>query len=167
MAMEFPIKKHNKFVVFLDVDGVLNSRTTVKKSPDGYKGIDSARVLLLANVINKYGGADIVLSSDWKEMKSTDDDYVYLVSKLNEYGLEISGHTKDIRHNRGEGIMEYLNEHQEIEEFVVLDDCTFDFEDYRKIWERLLITDGLERAKFASKTPAVEAIIFMDYLKMF
>ena len=51
-------------VIFLDVDGVLNTTTTVQRTPDGYKGIDDARVNILSNVIQKYGGGDIVLSSD-------------------------------------------------------------------------------------------------------
>ena len=87
--------KNKSFVVFLDVDGVLNSRTTVQKTPDGYKGIDDARVVILSKVIEKMGGGDIVLSSDWKEMKSTDEDYVYLTSKLAQCGLSILAHTKD------------------------------------------------------------------------
>ena len=41
------------FAVFLDVDGVLNTRTTVKQTPYGYTGIDDARVEFLANVIEK------------------------------------------------------------------------------------------------------------------
>lgn len=28
-----------KFAVFLDVDGVLNTKTTVERSPEDYKGI--------------------------------------------------------------------------------------------------------------------------------
>lgn len=159
--------KHNKFVIFLDVDGVLNTRTSVQRTPKGYTGIDDARVELLANAIKKYGGADLVLSSDWKEMKSTDEDYIYLASKLRKYGLLISGQTKDVHHARGAGIITYLEKHPEIEEFIILDDCTFDFMDYGKLWERLLLTDGLERAQFASRTPAVEALVFMDYLKQF
>lgn len=75
-------KRHKRFVIFLDVDGVLNTTTTVQKTPDGYTGIDDARVEVLAKTIEKIGGADLVLSSDWKEMKPTDDDYVYLISKL-------------------------------------------------------------------------------------
>lgn len=43
--------KNKEFVVFLDVDGVLNSRTTVQRTPEGYQGIDDARVELLSNVI--------------------------------------------------------------------------------------------------------------------
>lgn len=160
-------KKHNNFVVFLDVDGVLNTKTTVQCTPDGYTGIDDARVEVLANVINKFGGADIVLSSDWKDMKQTDEDYIYLVSKLEMYGLSISGHTQDSKNNRGDGIIKYLEDHPEIEEYVILDDCKFDFNDYEQLWERLLLTNGIERAQFAAKTPAVEAMIFMDYLKLF
>lgn len=101
-------KKHKNFVVFLDVDGVLNSRTTVQRTPDGYTGIDDARVQLLAEVINKYGGGDIILSSDWKEMKETAADYIYLVSKLEMFGLTIAGKTNDTMKKRGKGIIEYL-----------------------------------------------------------
>ena len=161
------MKMHNKFVIFLDVDGVLNTKTTVQRTPQGYTGIDNARVELLANAIKKYGGADLILSSDWKEMKSTDEDYRYLVSKLSKYGLIISGQTKDVHHARGAGIITYMEKHSEIEEYIILDDCTFDFRDYERMWERLLLTDGLERARFASKMPAVEAMVFMDYLKSF
>ena len=120
------------FAVFLDVDGVLNTSTTVKQTPYGYTG----------------------------------NDYVYLVSKLKKYGLEISGQTFDSNLERGKGIKEYLEEHSEIEEFVILDDMTFDFERYKKLLERLLLTNGIENVKFASRTPAVEAIVFLDYIYM-
>jgi hypothetical protein len=158
---------HKNFVVFLDVDGVLNSVTTVQRTPNGHVGIDDARVEVLAKSIQKYGGGDIVLSSDWKEMKPTDDDYLYLVSKLGVYGLIISGQTQDRGYKRGAGIMAYLGAHSEIEEYVILDDNKFDFQDYPKLWERLLLTNGIEKAKFAAQTPAVEAIVFMDYIKLF
>lgn len=154
------------FAVFLDVDGVLNTSTTVKQTPYGYTGIDDARVEILAHALEKYGGGDIVLSSDWKELNLKHDDYVYLVSKLKKYGLEISGQTFDSNLERGKGIKEYLEEHSEIEEFVILDDMTFDFERYKKLWERLLLTNGIENVKFASRTPAVEAIVFLDYIYM-
>lgn len=121
-------KRHKRFVIFLDVDGVLNTTTTVQKTPDGYTGIDDARVEVLAKTIEKIGGADLVLSSDWKEMKPTDDDYVYLISKLALCGLSIDGQTQDQMYKRGEGILKYLKSHPEIEEYVVLDDCRFDFQ---------------------------------------
>ena len=93
------------------------------------------------------------------------DDYRYLVSKLEQCGLKISDHTIDKERKRGQGVKEYLELHPEIEEFIILDDQKFDFEHYKKIWERLLITNGIERAEFASRTPAVEAILFRDYIK--
>ena len=154
-----------RFAVFLDIDGVLNTRTTVKRTPDGYTGIDDARVELLAKVIAKMGDGEIVLSSDWKELDENHEDYRYLVSKLGQCGLEISDHTIDRDWKRGKGVKEYLELHSEIEEFVVLDDQKFDFENYKKIWERVLITNGIERAEFASRTPAVEAILFRDYIE--
>ena len=55
----------------------------------------------------------------------------------------------------------------EIDDYVILDDHEFDFMDYTQLWERLLLTDGIERAEFASRTPEVEAIIFMDYIWKF
>ena len=156
-----------QFAVFLDVDGVLNTRTTCQHTPDGYTGIDDARVEILANAIKMYDCYEIILISDWKEMGEYDDDYLYLLEKLDLYGLDISGKTKDQGNNRGKGIINYLKSHPEIDDYVILDDHEFDFMDYTQLWERLLLTDGIERAEFASRTPEVEAIIFMDYIRKF
>lgn len=153
-----------KFAVFLDIDGVLNTKTTCERTPDGYRGVDEARIDILAKVIKKYESVDLILSSDWKDMNIDDDDYLYLISKLKKYGLELAGKTVDNWNNRGEGIIRYLKEHPEIDEFVILDDNTFDFPNYPKLWDSLLLTNGIERAEFASKTPTVETIIFRDYI---
>lgn len=96
-----------RFVVFLDIDGVLNTRTTARHTPYGYTGIDDARVKILASSIEKYGGGDIVLSSDWKVLDPDHEDYKYLVSKLRQCNLEILGHTVDTERKRGKGIKEY------------------------------------------------------------
>jgi hypothetical protein len=155
------------FAVFLDVDGVFNSKSTVQSTPDGCVGIDDLRVEILAKVITKYGKAELILTSDWKEMKETAADYQYLLSKLEKYGLHITGKTKDHVSNRGEGINDYLKEHPQIEDFVILDDKTYDFDDDKRLWERLLLTDGIENAKCASKTPQTETMIFLDYIESF
>ncbi len=152
------------FAIFLDVDGVLNTRKTVISSPDGHIGVDDTRIGILAGAIRKYGGGDIVLTSDWKNVR-IGGDLNYLRDKLAEHGLEIFAMTTDHWNNRGHGIQDYLYEHPEIDEYVILDDNRFDFEDFPNLWERLLITDGIQQVSFASKTPAVEAIIFHDYIK--
>lgn len=156
-----------RFAVFLDVDGVLNSRTTCQHTPDGYTGIDNLRVEILANAVKMYDCYEVILTSDWKEMDEYDDDYIYLLEKLDSYGLYISGKTEDQGNNRGEGVINYLKGHPEIDDYVILDDYKYDFRDYVQLWERLLITDGIERAKFASDTPEVETMIFMDYIRKF
>lgn len=67
-------------------------------------GIDDLRVEVLAKAIRKYGPTDIVFSSDRKELRPEEDDYVYLISKLANYGLELVGKTTDHYNNRGEGM---------------------------------------------------------------
>lgn len=152
------------FAIFLDVDGVLNTRKTVINSPDGRIGVDDARIGILAGAINRYGGGDIVLTSDWKNVR-IGGDLNYLKEKMMNHGLEISATTKEHYNKRAQGVQDYLEEHPAIDEYVILDDNRFDFEDFPRLWERLLITDGIENAAFASKTPAVEAIIFREYIK--
>ena len=167
--------KHNKFVVFLDVDGVLNTLSTAESAPSGKYGIDFARVAVLSRAIkaDKRNVADIVLTSDWKDLGANHKDYIYLVEKLKEYKLEISGHTDGGKIDRGAGIIRYLEAHPEIKEYVILDDDRFDFRRYNNLWERLLFTGdletgrskGIENARFLCDNPAIEARIFMDDIK--
>ena len=49
-------------------------------------------------------------------------------------------------------------------EYILLESNNF-IENYRKIWERLILTNGIEDSQLASETPAIEALIFMDYIK--
>ena len=154
------------FAIFLDVDGVLNTRRTVISSPDGRIGVDDTRIGILAKAIKKYGDGNIILTSDWKNVR-IGGDLDYLKLKLAEHGLSIYATTREHWNNRGQGILDFLKEHREIDEYVILDDNQFDFEAFPALWERLLITDGIEHVIFASKTPAVEAIIFHDYIKNF
>lgn len=70
-------------VVFLDVDGVLNSRTTCVRAPSGENiGIDEARVELLAKAIKETWMDGVVLTSTWKDMKKDQEDYLYLLNSL-------------------------------------------------------------------------------------
>lgn len=49
-------------------------------------------------------------------------------------------------------------------EYILLESNNF-IENYRKIWERLILTKGIENSQLASETPAIETLIFMDYIK--
>ena len=150
------------FALFLDIDGVLNTRTTEVGAPSGRTGVDDARVRILKKALKQFGDVDIILTSDWKLMREDGDDFTYLVSMLKKYGLSLTGKTTDVWVGRGEGIQSYLAEHPEIDEYVILDDNTFDFANYPKLWERLLLTNGIENTEYASKTPAIEAMLFLE-----
>ena len=123
--------------LFLDVDGVLN--TPASKSRCGfYIGIDSEKVLLLKQIVERTG-AQIVLHSTWKEnwerdkkRKPLQDELAnYLDKKLQAAGLVAIDKTPDYADgrylSRGEGIVEYLNAGS-WESFVILDDLQFDYD---------------------------------------
>ena len=69
--------KHNNFVVFLDVDGVLNTRTTCQRTPDGYTGIDDARVVILV--------LHCVNSSEYAPAVYADIRYLFTVIYATQY----------------------------------------------------------------------------------
>lgn len=52
-------------VIFLDVDGVLNSRNTTRRTAGGYTFIGSRQVSRLRHIVRQTG-AKVVLSSDWR-----------------------------------------------------------------------------------------------------
>ncbi len=157
------------FVVFLDVDGVLNTRATCERAPSEiYTGIDELRVRILAGAMHECKASGVVLTTTWKNLRPDHEDYIYLKEGLSKYGIEILGKTKEIRQfQRGEGVLDYLEDHPEIDEFVILDDQHFDFDDDPKLWENYLDTQGkgIEHAVTASKTPTITAIDFCDVIK--
>lgn len=158
-------------IVFLDVDGVLNTRRTCVHAPSGvYVGVDDARIAILANAMKQVDADGVVLTTTWKDMQEDDEDYIYLVESLDRYGIKVLGKTKEERFTRREeGILEYLKLHSEIEEFVIVDDQHFGFEDYSLLWESFIDTQGrgIEHAIAASKTPSVPAILFLDAIKKY
>ena len=52
-------------IIFLDVDGVLNTRSTIRRTSDGFPFVDARKVLRLREVVERTG-AQIVLSSSWR-----------------------------------------------------------------------------------------------------
>lgn len=52
-------------VIFLDVDGVLNSDRTARRTQSGYTFVDNRQMKNLKHIINMTG-AKVVLSSDWR-----------------------------------------------------------------------------------------------------
>lgn len=129
-------------VIFLDIDGVLNSQAYFAGNHEDVKGfyikniynndnidllverqlmdIDYNKLLLLKKIIDEVD-AKVVVTSTWKQLFF----FPQLVKKLIELGIPIVGHTEDSVIDRGAGIKKYLQEHK-VSKYAVLDDDIFD-----------------------------------------
>ncbi len=93
-----------------------------------------------------------------------------MLNSLKKQGIIVLGQTKEKQlSKREEGILRYLEDHPEIEDFVILDDQHFGFRDYQKLWESFVETNGrgIENAIAASETPSVPAILFLDAIRKY
>ena len=112
----------------------------------------------------------VVLTTTWKDLTPEHEDFIYLKDGLSNCGIEILGQINEPSlFQRGMGILNYLKDNPEIDEYVILDDQHFDFDDDSKLWENYLDTQGrgIENAVTASKTPTVTAIDFCDLIKKY
>lgn len=140
-------------VIFLDVDGVLNCATSKSHciDVDGrvIKGVDSDKVKRLAKIVEATG-AQIVLSSDWKDgwskyyTSSKPSHAKYLDNHLYRKGrLTIKDKTPSTHKGswfRGEEILAYLRSHKDVENYVILDDTFFEDFSIKEISEHLVLT---------------------------
>ena len=106
-------------VIFLDVDGVLNS------AQDGYsiRLRTDSHLKLLQRIVKKTG-AKIVLSSSWRIGFTPASRN--LLARFKEYGLELMDCTPELPGScRGDEIRQWLTDNvynYDIENFVILDD---------------------------------------------
>ena len=164
-------------VIFLDIDGVLNSPNYTKKYKEmktkkerTYKNIDDNALNYLKELQNRYD-AKIVLTSTWRKWRNlisidkfkksikedpiTEDerteDYANLrtlYEKLRlEYDLDLDDMTDDLQ-NRMLEIQLYLLLHREIEKFVILDD---DDENLTEMFEEQFVQCCTEGDSFGEK----------------
>lgn len=124
-------------VIFLDVDGVLNSEVSREQERNNFDNwmeheVSEMHVNNLKKIVDATG-AQIVLSSSWRfdHPKATGRDFIadplmkVLDRKLKAVGLDIIDVTPDLRGKiRGAEIQDWLDRHSEVERFVILDDDT-------------------------------------------
>lgn len=122
-------------VIFLDIDGVLNSDEFLKNNES--EVIDRANVRVLKNIIDKTGTV-IVMSSAWRlwfddNMMPKDGYSQCLYDILCQFDIKLFGKTPDfsteeIRSKKtfsqvkAKEIIAWLSEHETIDKYVVLDD---------------------------------------------
>lgn len=129
-------------VIFLDIDGVLTSKASAM-----VQALDRGGLLLMPhpvhvavlNAIILTVDARVVISSTWRR------HYQEMLEELQKAGLkgEILGATPYLPgEQRGTEIQAWLNEHPEVESFVILDDDV-DMGDLREYLVKTDTQDGL------------------------
>jgi len=122
-------------VIFLDIDGVLNSKEFLKYNQN--EMIDKNNVIILKSIIDK-SGAVIVMSSGWRlwfddNMMPEDGYSQHLYDILCEFNIKLFGKTPDFSteeirtkrtfsHVKVKEIIAWLSEHENCHKYVVLDD---------------------------------------------
>ena len=115
-------------VIFLDIDGVLNSFKYDLHRGEGEGNIDITRMPLLKRIVDKTG-ALIVLSSSWRKYWEKEDNFDPIGAELDavfgQFGLEIYDKTPFLQiGSRAHEIMSWLEQHEsEVDAFVVIDDA--------------------------------------------
>lgn len=137
-------------VIFLDVDGVLNnSKTTRTTSQTHYTFVGARHIKNLKRIINSTG-AKVVLSSDWRYDRDDpkwNRDYLELRNELARYGIKFYGFTPELPSaHRGFEIAQWLTEHPEVSNFVILDDRT-DMEPHKDHWVQTVMARGLGKVE--------------------
>ena len=133
-------------VIFLDIDGVLNTSNTFKEIYFEYKktgerriAIDEFRLKILKEIID-LKQAKIVLSSTWRSCLKKENDSIIaidsrgedLINIFSKYGLEIYDITPfDENRHRGNEISLWLNQNDDIDTFVILDDDIHDLQKFK------------------------------------
>jgi len=100
-------------VLFLDVDGVLNMEAS-----GGLKTLNRNRLKLLEEIINT-SGCKIVVSSSWRK----DAAYLNRLHRvLNYRGISVHGVTPILDQKRGYEIKSWLEKHNEVTHYAIVDD---------------------------------------------
>jgi len=104
-------------VIFLDVDGVLNS----VEDRFSWEIETDKHMEYLKNIIDKTGAA-IVVSSSWRILPSM---MSRLRSRLKDFGMDVYSKTPEIHtrdRHRGDEIRKWLQENPGVKKFAILDD---------------------------------------------
>lgn len=135
-------------VLFLDIDGVLNSHRTAYATggfPHGFEPEQKAKFDWIAvGLIRKICDQEdvsIVLSSSWRIIHSVHDC-------ANGLDLPIFDRTKSLAGVRGEEIQEWLSRHPEVDHYAIVDDNSDMLESQRGHFVQTSHEDGLSYSDY-------------------
>jgi hypothetical protein len=110
-------------VLFLDIDGVLNTTSTLwKLRTDGSEDIGSKHLIHLSRIVHKTG-CKIVLSTSWRHFEPHIDTIKRRLLTAGIPNEVIISKTPDMWDDpRGHEITAWLKDHPEVTKFAVVDD---------------------------------------------
>ena len=116
-------------IIFLDIDGVLNSRQYDSGRSMAEGNIDVSRLLLLKQLVEQTG-AKIVLTSSWRRHwdragECTDEIGKELEDTFGRFGICLYDKTPELEKDRSKEINEWLAMNRDFNAFVVIDDIKF------------------------------------------
>lgn len=121
-------------VIFLDIDGVVNSYSTKERAPSKVIGVEQRLIAHIKEIVDATG-AKLVLSSTWRKDWAFDlmdgKDWHYLRDEFAKQDLYFMDYTPSRRDShRGEEIKEWLTSTEyDVESYVIIDDEMFDIWD--------------------------------------
>lgn len=136
--------------IFLDIDGVLNSKHTKAKGPYGNPGIGKKHLEILKTIVDKTDG-EIVLISDWR-LSFLPNDHMsdmanYISKKLESVGLSMTIVSENpCYENRSDEISEWMLNNP-TKKFIILDDsfCSgYEADTMQPHWIQTDFRKGLE-----------------------
>lgn len=145
-------------VVFLDIDGVLNTgRSGLANGPAwddaGWNNLDATAIGLLQE-LQRVTGCEFILSSTWRLNMSVERLSLF----GNFLGLKLVGATPSLSgggRSRGHEIEASLKEHPSVESYIIIDDYNNMFESQQ---DRLILVDPDEGFGFADFHKAVSLL---------
>ena len=143
-------------IIFLDIDGVLNSSDYRQRMGMDYFSqiIDRRKMTLLKHIVEETG-AEVVLSSTWRKFWNPGENQLdpagqYIHDIFREYGLWIHSKTAVLeRAGRNEEIQAWLARYPYVDGYVILDDKDFGWSDALRAHfvQTDLNGDGLEESQ--------------------
>lgn len=117
-------------VIFLDVDGVLNSKDWLENNRVRTENsVNPEKVKLLSEIVQKTN-AEVVLSSTWRYIPEH-PMFMYLTDMLGQNGIKIHSFIPKLDGDRPKEIRAWIEKQKEEIQFVSIED-DFSEDDYRK-----------------------------------
>lgn len=131
--------KWNKKVLFLDFDGVIRVQMKEGHTIDKFEFCPE-RINRLVGICEHFG-LKVVLSTDWRHHPDVFKFIERLIPHLHEH------HKTPLCGHRWEEVLRWLDDHKDVEDYIIMDDWDVHFEDAPDyVRERLILCDHLTGA---------------------